>query len=212
MGIPGNLHGIEEHLGDDACLFGVVAHCDQTHILYQQHLRRMATAGGVGFDGLFGLLRIGLHDEELAFAVYYLVGIERHGDRLGIREEMVDQRVARDLQGLQAASAARKHLADDGDEFRHAVRNPAFALGDGLHAGCEARHDRVVDAVDLLGGVGSHEDAVVLQENDLRLCAVPGLPVLDAVVHLLEEGVARVGIFDVECVGEELGAAGFGLP
>ena len=44
---------------------------------------------------------------------------------------------------------------------------------------------------------------MVLQEDDLRLAALRGLPGLQTVVHLLEKGVAGIRIFNVQGLREQ---------
>ena len=52
---------------------------------------------------------------------------------------------------------------------------------------------------------------MVLEEDDRRLCAVGCLVGLDPVIDLLEEGVTRIGIFDVEGLREEFLAESLGI-
>ena len=204
-----NLHRIQEDLGDDAGILGAVTHGNQADPLDQQDLGSMAPPSDVGLDLLFGLLHevVGIQDDILAFAIDDDVRGERQEHRLRILQITVHQRVPGDLQGLEATSTAGKDLPDGRDDFRdrggdlftHAVRKRFHALR-------QPRHHVGIDPVDLLRRVGRDEDAVVLQEDDLGLLAPDGLEGLDPFVHLLEEGITGVGIFDVEGVREETGA------
>ena len=52
---------------------------------------------------------------------------------------------------------------------------------------------------------------MVLKEDHLRLLSVRGLVGVDTVVDLLEKGVARIGIFNVKRLREDLPADGLGV-
>ena len=208
-GIESHLHRVQEHLGDDTGVLGVVTHGYEADSLDQQDLRSMSVAGHIGLDFLFGLLHkiLGIQDDVLALAINDDVRGEGQEDGLRILQEAVHEGVPGDLQGLESAAAPGQNLTDgrkdlghfDGHFFTHAVRNR-------FHAGFQPVHDAAVDPVDFLRRVGAHEDTVVLQEDDLRFTAPGGLPGLNAVIHLLEEGIARIRIFDVKRVREKLGA------
>ena len=208
-GVVSDLHRIEEDLGDDVGVLGVVAHGHEADTLDQQYLRGVSPTRDIGLDLLLGLLHevVGIKDDVFALAIDDDVRGERQADGLRIGQEAVHERVPHDLQRLDAAAAAGQDLADGRDDVRHFVGNLLpESFRNRLHVRFQAGHNIGIDPVDFFGRIGGDEHAVVLQEDDLRLAAGRRLAGQDAVVHLLEKGVARVRVFDVEGLREEFGA------
>ena len=204
-GAPCDLDAVQEYFGHDAGVLGVVADGQQAHARHQDDLGRMAASGDVTFDGLFGCIRIRSFQKEVfALAVNDPIRGERLLDGVPAFDGPLRQGVGRDLDGLQPASGAAQDGTHGGNEFgqvvilRLAEGSGFFALlrmtggallrmtGQGLHACFQLRHDPVIDVADLGGRVCTDEDAMVLQENDLRLGALLGAPGLDPVVDLAE--------------------------
>ena len=208
-GIERHLHRVQEHLGDNAGVLGVVAHGHEADSFDQQHLRGMSPAGDVSLDLLLGLPDriLGFQDDILALAIDDDVRGKGMEDGRRILQETVHEGVPGDLQGLETATAAGQDLADGRQDLGHFGGHLlAHPVRSGLYTGFQAVHDAGIDPVDLLGRVGTHENAMVLQEDDLRLAAAGGLPGLDAVIDLLEKGIAGVRVLDIEGVREEFGA------
>ena len=208
FGVPRYLDGVHEHVGDDLRVLGAVAGGDETYPLDKYHFRSMAAPCGVAlysllcqFGEIFAFLRLDEH--VLGLAVYDSVRSEWGEHALGLLHHRLDQGVASDLEGLEPASGAAEDCPDGRHDLADAVADRRIPFRDGLHLRFEGREHRIVDPLYLFRAVRSHEDAVVLQEDDLRLVAC-GLPVcLYLVVDLLEEGVSRVGVGDVEGFREE---------
>ena len=210
-GVPGDLDGVQEDIRDDLGVLGAVTGGQQADARDEEYLGRVAAAGDVSLDGLFGGIRIRTVEQEVfALAIDDAVRGEGRLDSFPTLHRPLGQGVGSDLDGLEAASGTTQHGAHGGHEVHRLFVDRHISFRDRLHACFELGHDAVVDAADLIGRVGAHEDAVVLEEDDLRLGAVVLPPGLDAVVHLLEQGVAGIGVFDVEGLGEEVRALGLG--
>ena len=195
-GVEGHFHGIQEDFRDDAGVLGVVTHGYQADAFDEQHLGGVAPAGDIGFDFFFGLGRlvVGVNDDVFALAIDDAVGREGCEDAFRVGQEFIHQGVFGNLQGLEAASAAGQDLPDGGKHFAHAVAHGCFPFREGGHQGFQLCHYVLINGIDLRHRIGGYEDAVVLQEDDLRLASALRFPLADGIIHLLEEGVTRIGI------------------
>ena len=195
-GVESHLHGIQEDFCDDAGVLGVVSYGHQADAFDEQHLGGVAPAGDIGFDFFFGLGRLVLavHNDVFALAIDDAVGREGCEDAFRVGQEFIHQGVFGNLKGLEAASAAGQDLPDGGKDLAYAVAHGCFPFREGGHQGFQLCHYVLINSIDFCYRIGGYEDAVVLQEDDLRLAAALCFPLSDGIIHLLEEGVTRIGI------------------
>ena len=72
-----NLHCIEEHLGNDPGVLGIIAHGHQAYAFDEYDLGGVPVCGDIFFDCLLRFLDIGIFQPDVvAFAVYYDVRCE----------------------------------------------------------------------------------------------------------------------------------------
>ena len=215
--IESDLHRIGEHVGDDLRVLEVVSNGHETDTLDEQHLRRVALLGGESLDLLLRLLqnlfiRLCVNEYVGALAVHDDVRCERCGDLLaGSVKEVVHKGVLRDFKCLKSSAGAGEHLPDGRDDIRYGRGDLAPALWQSGHLGLKFPEDFRIYSLDLGGRVSAHEYSVVLKEDHLRLLSVRGLVGVDTVVDLLEKGIARIGIFNVKRLREDLPAGGLGV-
>ena len=212
--VPCDLHGVREHFGDGLGLLGVGSCGDKSYSFDEQHFRGVASLLNISLDLLLGLLHeilgtLMVDVDEFALAVDDAVGSERLHHRCGFvlsADEPADEGVIGDFQGLKSPASTAENRPYGGDGLADTVANSSLALGNGLDQLLEGGHDSRVCRLDLIGGLATHEYAVILEEYHLRLDTTLLTILFDLVIDLLEKGVTGIGVRDVQSVREELSA------
>ena len=176
----------------------------------------MATLLDIGLDLFLGLLHEILGTfvvdvDELALAIDDSVRGERFHHRLRggfVADEPADKSVVSDFQSLETPSGAAQDGPDRRNGLADAVADRGISLRHRLHELAEGVHDLVVCLFDIFCRLTAHKDAVVLEEYHLRFGTALLAVFFDLVIDLLEKGVARVGVRNIQGVREEFGTFG----
>ena len=161
-----------------------------------QHLGLVAARLGEGGDALGG---------EVA----------RIGEGLGVDDVVGREGAGRNGEGILHGddgtltvfgkqTAQGRGLGHDCLGIRRDLKQVGDDVGLGIDRLKRGRH-ATIDLLDLFERIGPHENAMVAEEEDLRLRTTLGLGCVEALLDHGRERIARVGILDPEGIREELG-------